>query len=93
MPLATYTGWNLRAEAYGVGGVLAGLDGSYLEFPLTPGDRKESGDPRLSVRERYPSREVYLQKYTEAARGLEQEGFLLEQDTAGLLQAAAARKL
>lgn len=92
VPLATYTGWNLRAEAYGVGGVLAGLDGSYLEFPRTPGDRRESGDPRLSVHQRYPSREVYLQKYTEAVRGLEKEGFLLEQDAAELLKTAAARQ-
>ena len=56
VPIATYMGWNLRAEQYGAGGVLSDLDGSCLEFPKTVDDRRKSGDPRPSVRERYPSR-------------------------------------
>src|SRR5262249_37896496 len=60
VPLATFTGWNLRAEPAGAPGALARWAGSYLPFPATAEDREKSGDPRLSVAERYPSREHYL---------------------------------
>src|SRR5205085_6495902 len=53
VPLATYTGWNLRRRDVGAEGMLASLAGSYIPFPRTAEARKTSGDPRRSIEERY----------------------------------------
>ena len=91
VPLGTCMGWNLRAAEYGAAGILSDLDGSYLEFPETAAGRGQSGDPRPSIQERYPSRNVYLEKYTQAAHFLQRDRFLLPEDAAALIQQAAQR--
>ena len=93
VPLGTYTGWNLRAAQYGAEGMLAGLHGSYLPFAGTLEERRRQGDPRPSVLERYPTRDVYLARMTEAALGLQQDGFLLEADVVEILRTASGRQL
>ena len=64
MPLATHTGWNLRHPEMGapdeVVGMFIGLLGSTTLFPATKAEREASGDPRLSIEERYGSKEDYL---------------------------------
>ena len=90
-PLGTYTGWNLRAPEHGAEGMLAGLDGSYLEFPRTPEEREETGDPRPSIHERYPTRAEYLNEITEQAMQLQEEGFLLAEDALEMIRQAAER--
>ncbi|MBM3862208.1 MAG: hypothetical protein FJ395_21495, partial [Verrucomicrobia bacterium] len=45
VPLATYTGWNLRAAPFGAEGMLAPYQGSYLPFARTHDER----DPRPAV--------------------------------------------
>src|SRR5262249_46330078 len=55
VPLATYTGWNLRRADAGAGGMLASLTGSSLPFAKTKEERHKAGDPRLSLAERYGS--------------------------------------
>jgi hypothetical protein len=89
VPLATYTGWNLRAAAYGAEGMLAPYHGSYLTFPRTRAERLERGDPRLSVRERYPTRDVYLAQMTEATLRLLENGYLLAEDAQVILKTFA----
>jgi hypothetical protein len=91
VPLATYTGWNLRAAKYGAEGMLAPYNGSYLAFPQTRAERLERGDPRLSVAERYPDREIYLGRMTKAALRLCEERFLLAPDAVAILKEAAER--
>jgi hypothetical protein len=91
VPLATFTGWNLRGEAAGAPGALARWSGSYLPFPATDAARKQTGDPRLSIAERYPTREAYVAKMTESALRLRDEGFLLDEDVVEILKAAARR--
>ncbi|MHC4403727.1 MAG: alpha/beta hydrolase domain-containing protein [Planctomycetota bacterium] len=93
VPLGTYTGWNLRARPYGAEGMLAGLHGSYLPFARTRKQRSRENDPRRCVFERYPTREVYLARMTEAALQLQKEGFLLEADVVEILNTAEARRL
>jgi len=66
VPLATYTGWNLRDPSIGAPDQRVAFEGSFLPFPKTADDRKKSGDPRLSVAERYSSREDYLDRYAKA---------------------------
>jgi Alpha/beta hydrolase domain len=77
-PLATYTGWNVRAEHSP--GVMAGLAGSTIPFPRTSAERRATGDPRSSIEERYPADGDHEQAIPEAARGLRDEGFLLDED-------------
>jgi hypothetical protein len=92
-PLGTYTGWNLRAAEYGAENVLAGLHGSYLAFARTAEERSKSGDPRPSVRERYPSRKAYLARVSMATLQLRREGYLLEDDCREMFKIAAERNL
>ncbi len=55
-PLATYTGWNLRARGFGHGAMHTFV-GSTLPFAATEAERRMTGDPRPSIRERYPDRQ------------------------------------
>jgi hypothetical protein len=90
VPLATYTGWNPRAPSIGAPGELASLQGSWIPFALTKAEREKSGDPRLSIDERYSGREAYLQAFEAAARKLVSAGFLLPADLPHLLERGAA---
>ena len=60
VPLATYTGWNFRNAAIGAPDQLFPLLGSYVPFARTKAERDRVRDPRLSIAERYPTRERYL---------------------------------
>ena len=84
VPVATYTGWNLRDESIGnpnlVIGITGGLAGWTLPLPATRAEREASGDPRASIEERYADREDYLEKVNRAAMELVGEGYLLEED-------------
>lgn len=93
VPLATYTGWNLRGAACGAEGMLAPYHGSYLPLALTHAERLSNGDPRPAVRERYPTREVYLGRMTQAALQLRDDRLLLDEDVVRILNAAAKRQL
>jgi hypothetical protein len=75
-PLATYTGWNLRVPEIGAADELFSMQGSWIPFARTRKDREKSGDPRLSMEERYQSREEYLEKFAAAGRSLVAAGFL-----------------
>lgn len=95
VPLATHTGWNLRHQEVGnpdlVIGITGGLAGWTLPFPATRADREATGDPRLSLEERYLSREDYLQQVRAAAQALVEPGYLLAEDLAWV-EAGAARR-
>ena len=84
VPVATYTGWNLRNPGIGVPEALLGLAGGYLEFPKTERDRVASGDPRRSIEERYADFNTYLEKTMRAADTLILTGYLLEEHRAGI---------
>jgi len=91
VPLATYTGWNLRAAEAGAVGMLAPYHGSYLTFPETRDQRLQTGDPRLSLAERYPTRDAYLSRVTDAVLQLCEQRLLLAEDAAALLRLASDR--
>jgi hypothetical protein len=80
VPLATYTGWNLRDPSIGAPGQRVSFLGSFIPFAKSSAERQKSGDPRLSIEERYASRELYMEKFTEAAKDLIQQRFLLQED-------------
>jgi hypothetical protein len=80
VPLATYTGWNLRHPQMGAPDQLMSLMGSTIPFPATPEDRERTGDPRRSIAERYPSTSDYLEQVRQAALHLIDQGYLLAED-------------
>jgi len=91
VPLATYTGWNLRDASWGAGGMLTRWMGSYLALPGTEAERARLRDPRRSVRERYPTHDAYVAEVERVCRELVGAGYLLERDVAKLVREAAER--
>ncbi len=91
VPLATYTGWNVRHPDIGGPGQTLSLLGSTLPFPATRAEREASGDPRPSIEERYASREDYLRRVQQAAEALVQQGYLLAEDLPTVTDQASQR--
>ncbi len=89
VPLATHTGWNLRHPDIGGAEQLLVFAGSTLPFAHTRAEREASGDPRLSIAERYRSRDEYLGRVRAAAERLVSEGYLLAEDVARSVAMAA----
>ncbi len=91
VPLATYTGWNLRRRDMGAEGMLASLSGSYIPFPLTEAARKASSDPRWSVEKRYGTFAEYRKRWLAECERLVKARYLLREDADRL--AAEVEKL
>jgi len=97
VPLATHTGWNLRhADIGGEGQILSSggatggtLAGSTIPFPATRAQREATRDPRLSIEERYSSREDYLSQIRSAAEELVDQGYVLAEDVELLVSQAS----
>jgi hypothetical protein len=90
VPLATYTGWNLRHPRIGAPTELARLQGGYIPFPRTKADRAKSADPRASIEERYAGADEYVGRVSAVAQELLGEGYLLAEDVPAI--AARARE-
>ncbi|MCI0464962.1 MAG: hypothetical protein L0Z62_49200 [Gemmataceae bacterium] len=85
VPLATYTGWNLRRKEVGADGQLASLMGSYIPFAKTRAERMKSGDPRQSIEERYSTFDAYRKRFAEASEEMMRRGYLLREDVQRLV--------
>ena len=92
VPVATYTGWNPRAEGYGEG-ALCTNQGAVVPFAKTREERLAAGDPRLSLEERYPSESAYVEKVQVVVERLVAERLLLPADAAATIAAAKAGEL
>ena len=92
VPLATYTGWNLRKKEVGAEGQLASLLGSYIPFARTKAERDRTGDPRVSIEECYGTFENYQKRYAEACERLVQGRYLLAEDAKRLIEGRAKVK-
>jgi hypothetical protein len=88
VPLATYTGWNLRDPKIGMPNERVSFLGSFFPLPKTQADADAAGDPRMSIADRYPSREEYLKRFSDASRKLVEERYLLEEDIDALVTRA-----
>ena len=86
-PLATYTGWNLRARGFGQG-AMHEFTGSTIAFPDSPEERAATGDPRRSILERYPSSTAYAAAIRAAAEALVAERQMLAEDVDRAVAAA-----
>ena len=83
VPLGTYTGWLPGNPVSGAG--------VYVPFARTREEREASGDPRLSVEERYGILHRYLELVEEAALPLMMEGYLRREDMPEIFRAAESR--
>ncbi len=79
VPLATYTGWGLRAGVWANDGCEA--SGQYIPFAPTQAARTATGDPRRSVGERYPSFAYYKTQVVLEVDKLVRDRFLICDDT------------
>jgi len=89
VPLATYTGWNLRSREVGAEAMLANLLGSYIPFPRTKAERMASGDPRLSLEERYGDSLNYRKQFAVNCTKLIGDRYLLTEDAERLISGRA----
>ncbi len=87
VPLATYTGWNLRRRDAGAEAMLANLLGSYIPFPRTKAQQLTTGDPRPSLEERYGSFASYQRQFTDLCNKRVGERYLLAEDARRLIAA------
>jgi hypothetical protein len=88
-PLGTYLGWNAEASGF-FKGQICGFVGGYVPFARTRADRVASGDPRLSLEERYGTHDGYVCVVRRAAESLVADRFLLKADADRVVAAAAA---
>lgn len=78
VPVATYSGWNVRAAEY-AGDDLCNASGQKIPFATTE-DVRDPGDPRPSIEARYPSHLGYVARVTVAAARLGKDRLLLPED-------------
>jgi hypothetical protein len=79
VPLATYTGWSLRAAANGGPDGCEG-SGQMIPFAKTKAERIASGDPRRSIEERFPTFSMYMLARADAINKLADRRLLLSDD-------------
>jgi hypothetical protein len=87
-PLATFTGWNTRHPETGGAGDLMSMNGSTFPFQLTRAERERTGDPRLSIAERYASKAAYLERVRETTRKLIADRVVLAEDLEAVIERA-----
>jgi hypothetical protein len=90
IPIGTYTGWNLQSATLAKD-ELNGLLGSFIPFAKTKDERRNTGDPRLSLQERYRDSADYVRQFSRAARELVEQRYLLLEDAEPMI--AEAKKI
>jgi hypothetical protein len=88
-PIATTTGWGLRATAFG-GPDGCEANGQLIPLPVTTAQRTASGDPRQSLEQRYGTKAGYVAAVTAAANVLRERRLLLPADADAYISNAQA---
>lgn len=88
-PLGTYLGWNVTSEGFFKGRTCSFAPGM-IPFARTKAERLLTGDPRLSLEERYGDHAGYVAAVKTAAATAVAQGFLLPADADTLIEQAAA---
>jgi hypothetical protein len=91
-PLGTYTGWNTNAGGFYKGQIRTNT-GSVIPYAKTKADRLSSGDPRLSLEERYGTHEKYVGQVRIAAERLVRGRYLLQDDADRVIAQAEVSKV
>lgn len=90
VPLGTYTGWNMQNAATGAPERLARYEGSFHPFAGDDNQRLAAGDPRLSIKERYVTRDAYIKTYAAATLALAEKELILGTDVNPMIERAGA---
>ena len=64
------------------------LNGQYIPFAKTKEEREKTGDPRLSIEERYKDQADYVQQVSRAARSFSGRKILLPEDAERIIAEA-----
>ena len=87
VPIGTYTAWNRFQPAWFEGN-FCNFNGSFVPFARTRSERAATGDPRLSLEERYPDKQAYVDAIKRAAADLVGQRYLLQEDADRLVAQA-----
>jgi hypothetical protein len=79
VPLATYTGWNVRTAGHALGEA-CGASGAAIPFAIDAAAKSPGHDTRAALADLYTGRADYQAKVAAAARHLVDEGYLLPRD-------------
>jgi hypothetical protein len=88
VPVATYTGWNFRSPSTGAPTQFVALAGSSIPFAAKAAERRPN-DPRISVDERYGTKEQFLSRARDQFTKLVNDRYLLAQDEAAIMKRSA----
>jgi hypothetical protein len=88
VPIATLTGWNLRRAEF-TDGDLCDLTGMTIPLRKTRAERLSAGDPRASLEELYGDHVGYVNRILEAARDLQAQRLMLDEDVDQIVLEAA----
>jgi hypothetical protein len=88
-PQGTYLGWNITQAGFHKD-QLCDYVGGMIPFAKTKAERVASGDPRLSLEERYKDHAGYVAAVRAAAAKAVASGFLLQPDADTIITAAQA---
>lgn len=91
VPLGTATGWVFRAKNQGETHELVALRGAWAPLAATKAQREATGDPRLSMDERYASKQSYLLEVKKVLQKLIQQRLLLPEDLAPQMKQSSER--
>jgi hypothetical protein len=91
VPLATYTGWALRAGPHAHDGCEA--SGQRIPLLKTKAERLAKGDPRPSIEERYPSYQAYARRVVYAIKDMVRQRLMLCEDAENEVARALAAGL
>jgi hypothetical protein len=87
VPLGTHTGWALRRAPFAENEDCA-LTGQFIPFAKTRAERLASGDPRLSIQERYRGHRDYVRRIEHAVRKSIVHRVLLTEDGLAIVKKA-----
>jgi hypothetical protein len=88
VPLATYTGWNLRAPAIGAPTERTAFLGSFMPLPQTSAQAASKGDARTPIDLRYKGYADYCSRFDRAVDELVRQHYVLGEDASILKEAA-----
>lgn len=84
-PLATYTGWNLRAASIGAPGERLAFLGSFVPLHRTATEASPTRDGRTAISDRYKNYEDYRAFFERALNDLVRDRYILAEDRSQLL--------
>lgn len=85
VPLATYTGWNLRSASIGAPGERLAFLGSFVPLRRTATEASAAHDPRTAAGDRYRNYEDYRMRFERALDDLAKDRYILAEDRLQLL--------